>query len=33
MGGIQFDVERVLEEDATPARAHSLEVHTSGNHG
>ena len=27
MGGIQFDVERVLEEETTRARAHSLEFH------
>jgi hypothetical protein len=27
MGGIQFDVERVLEEDETPDRAHALELH------
>jgi hypothetical protein len=27
MGGIQFDVERVLEEDETSGRAHALELH------
>jgi hypothetical protein len=27
MGGIQFDVERELEEEEVPSRAHSPEVH------
>jgi hypothetical protein len=33
MGGIQFDVERELEEEgAMHGRARSLEIHRSGNH-
>ena len=32
MGGIQFDVEEVLEEQATRIRAHSPEFHGSRNH-
>lgn len=32
MGGIQFDVEEVLEEQATPMRVHSPEFHGTRNH-
>jgi hypothetical protein len=32
MGGIQFDVQRVLEEEATRSRPHSLEFHAARTH-
>jgi hypothetical protein len=32
MGGIQFDVEEVLEEEALPIRGHSTELHSWRNH-
>jgi len=32
MGGIQFDVRRVIEEEATRSRAHTLELQGAGHH-
>jgi len=32
MGGIQFDVRRVIEEEATRSRAHILELQGAGHH-
>lgn len=33
MGGIQFDVEEVLDQDMPHSRHHLLELHSNGTHG